>query len=81
MNILWILLDIYLLSVVIEYAINFKNLDKFSEVAVSLINPNASNIESEKLKIKLASAILFFFFAFVWPIKFFLKTEQTEETD
>ena len=58
-----------------------KELEKFSEIAAPLINPQVGDLKAEKVKAKLAYAIVAFFGARIWPAKFFLRSRRTEEAD
>lgn len=81
MNFLLIVLGLYLFGIVIDYVINLQDLEKFSEIAAPLINPQVSDLKTEKVKAKLAYAIVAFFGALIWPTKFFFRSRQTEEAD
>jgi len=81
MNFLLIVLGLYLLGVIIDYVINLQDLEKFSEIAAPLINPQASNLKKEKVKAKLVYAIVAFFGALTWPAKFFFRSRRIEEAD
>ena len=75
-----IVLVVYLLGVIIKFFIELQDLDKFSEIAAQMINPEASDPAAEKGKAKLVYVFVILFGSLIWPLLQF-RGKRTIEVD
>jgi hypothetical protein len=77
MKLLLILLAVYILGIIINYAIELQDMEKFTVLSASIMNnPQTTDPKAEKVKAKWVYAFVSFVAELMWPILLITNIEE-----
>ena len=75
---LLIVLAVYVLGIIINYAMELQDMEKFTVLSASIMNnPQTTDPKPEKVKAKWVYAIVSFVAALMWPMLLISKLRRT----
>jgi hypothetical protein len=78
MKLLLIVLAVYILGIIINYAIDLQDMEKFNVLSASILNnPQTTDPKAEKVKAKWVYAFVSFVAALMWPMLLISKLRRT----
>jgi len=77
MKLLLIVLAVYILGIIINYAIDLQDMEKFNVLSASILNnPQTTDPKAEKVKAKWVYAFVSFVAELMWPILLITNIEE-----